>query len=139
MKGLQSAWVSNKKLRVLARLSKLLVIVAAVQILGGHWLALQSVAWVGMIANYSRDESLATALKKTFDGKRPCALCKVVNKGRQQEEKEEADRMIVKLEGILTLPIALPVPRAMNCEYPRMVCQATERGLSPPTPPPRAA
>ena len=60
------------------RLSRLFVLLAAIQILGGHWLALQSVAWLGMLADYSRGATLITAIEKTFDGEHPCSVADLI-------------------------------------------------------------
>ena len=53
-------------MRAAFRFATVLVLVLS---LGLHWALLQSIAWVGMIASYSRVASLAEALSKTFDGK----------------------------------------------------------------------
>lgn len=59
---------------------------------GLHWGFLQSVAWVGMVANYSRNASFAEALGKTFDGKHLCKLCQVIQKGRAEEKQQDQQR-----------------------------------------------
>ncbi len=64
-------------------------LVAVLTMLGGHWLALQSVAWARMIVDYSRQASLAKAVASTFDGDHPCALCLKIREGRQEERKED--------------------------------------------------
>lgn len=64
-------------------------IVAAVCLsLGAHWAFLQTAAWTGMIVSYSRDASLTEALSKTFDGQHPCCLCKMIQKGRADDNKQ---------------------------------------------------
>ncbi|MCX6921740.1 MAG: hypothetical protein NT154_00750 [Verrucomicrobia bacterium] len=57
--------------------------------IGLHWGFLQSVAWVGMVVNYSQDGTFGEALAKTFDGKHPCALCKAIATGKKSERKSE--------------------------------------------------
>lgn len=42
---------------------------------GAHWVLLQGLAWTQMLADYSRSDSIAAAVAKTFDGKHPCRLC----------------------------------------------------------------
>ena len=121
------------------RLARIIVIFAAVQILGGHWLALQSVAWVGMIANYARGETLVVAIEKTFDGEHPCGLCKVVKSGRDQEQKQQVAKVVVKLDAVLAGTTKLPAPQGADWKYSVRVPMAAERSLAPPTPPPRAA
>ena len=58
------------------------------QLVGGPWAILQTGAWMGMIAAYSKDGDFSTAISKTFDGKHPCPLCCAVQDGRKQEEKK---------------------------------------------------
>ena len=57
--------------------------------LGGHWFALQSIAWSRMIADFSHRDSLGTAIAKTFSGKYPCSLCLQVRSGIHQEEERQ--------------------------------------------------
>jgi hypothetical protein len=75
---------------VLARLSKWLLALALMVSIGGHWAALQSVAWVGMIIDYSHGSCLTVAIDKTFDGKHPCCLCRAIAAGKKSERKQEA-------------------------------------------------
>jgi hypothetical protein len=69
----------------LHRLGSVLMLVALLQICGGHWVVLQTVAWGGMIVDYSRDASLSAAVEKTFDGQHPCAICKSIAQGKKSE------------------------------------------------------
>ena len=54
--------------------------------LGLHWALFQAVAWTGMLIAYSSDASFEEAVVKTFDGRHPCSLCKVIRKGRAEEK-----------------------------------------------------
>lgn len=120
------------------RLSSLLALLAAVQILGGHWMALQSVAWVGMVIDYSQQAPLSVAIEKTFDGAHPCGLCEKVTQGRQDEQKNDAVRLVVKFEAVLATPsLALPLA-GQPWTYPRLVERLAARNFPPPTPPPLA-
>jgi hypothetical protein len=118
--------------------ARLIVFFAAVQIIGGHWLAIQSVAWVGMIANYARGENLVVAIERTFDGQHPCSLCKVVKIGREQEQKQHVAQVIVKLDAVLATTTALPAPQASDWQYSVFLPVNAARSLAPPTPPPLA-
>ena len=54
--------------------------------IGGQWMVLQGVAWMGMAVSYSIEEgSVASGLSKTFDGEHPCPLCKAVKKASDEE------------------------------------------------------
>lgn len=57
--------------------------------LGLHWALLQTVAWTGMLVRYSREGSLAEAIAKTFDGRHPCSLCKVVAQSKAEQRDKE--------------------------------------------------
>ena len=62
-------------------------------IAGGHWAILQSVAWAGMLAEYTQESgSVVTAIGQTFDGEHPCALCReiVVAKGHDRSRSESS-------------------------------------------------
>ena len=76
----------SKQGRLLRKIGLLLVCVALVSIAGGHWAALQVLAWTQMVNMYSRDASIVEALMKTFDGKHPCGLCRKVDEGRQRKK-----------------------------------------------------
>jgi hypothetical protein len=112
---------------------------------GGHWLALQSVAWARMIVAFSQEASLQTAVAKTFDGRHPCPICLQVRKGWGDAQQEENRRPMLKLEKApeffweirqLTIP-SLPIfTAACTAVVPRFVSEFIS---SPPTPPPRWA
>ena len=74
----------------MARLFKLLVVLALVSSLGLHWTLLQSVAWVGMFVSYAQTGTIREALVKTFDGQHPCSLCKDIEQGKKSEKKSDS-------------------------------------------------
>lgn len=76
--------------RIVVRFLMVLVLVLS---LGLHWALLQTVAWTGMIVSYSQGASLKEAISKTFDGKHPCCLCKVIQQGRADEKKQESQQV----------------------------------------------
>jgi hypothetical protein len=122
-----------------SRFAKLLCLLAAVQLLGGHWAALQSVAWFGMVVSFaSQEESIAGALEKTFDGDHPCGLCKAVQQGHQEEQKQDSAKVTVKFDAVLAMGFKLPLPREEVRRFFPAAEQAAVRTLSPPVPPPLA-
>jgi len=72
--------------------SKVLVGLVLALSLGLHWALLQSVAWTGMLWRYSQHTTLAEAIAKTFDGRHPCALCKVIEQARSSEKQQQQDQ-----------------------------------------------
>jgi len=66
-----------------------LVVRSLISSIGLQWSLLQSMAWVGMIVDYSCNASIGKALETTFDGQHPCCLCKMIQKGRDAEKKQD--------------------------------------------------
>ena len=60
---------------------KAAVLVMLIFSVGFHWALLQTAAWGYMALRFSLSDSVGQALAKTFDGKHPCALCKIVKQG----------------------------------------------------------
>jgi hypothetical protein len=75
--------------RMLSRVPKFLIVLAVASSIGLHWAFLQSLAWVGMVVNYSQSAPLKEALQKTFDGEHPCELCKQVAEGKKAQKDSE--------------------------------------------------
>jgi len=81
---------------------------AGIHLLGGHWLALQLVAWIGMFSVNSQDVPLATALEKTFAGKHPCPLCHAVESGQEQERDNTLIDTGNKVNAVMVAALNLP-------------------------------
>lgn len=122
---------------MLLGLSKWLVVLTLTLSLGVHWALLQSVAWVGMVVNYSQDATLAEALVKTFDGKHPCKLCKVVDEGRRSEKKQDAQKVERKKKFCFDSSICIPRPPSAFTCLSTPSDSALNRIETPPVPPPR--
>lgn len=123
------------------RAGQWLLAVALALSLGAHWFTLQMVAWTGMLVSFSRTDSVATALMKTFDGKHACPLCLAVDEGRRSERSQETSAPVRKLEfANLGWPSAGPnlLPPAPYV-FPPPRASAPERFQAPPVPPPRFA
>jgi hypothetical protein len=129
--------------RVFKTTGFLACLTAVVAMLGGHWLALQSVAWGRMIADFSRQDSFGTALSKTFSGKHPCALCLKIRNGWHEQEQREEKLPWVKTEKMPEALWALrcaaipAAPTAALHEQPFVPGQYSDFIDSPPFPPPR--
>jgi hypothetical protein len=110
--------------------------------IGGQWMVLQGVAWVGMAVSYTMEEgSLGTGLSKTFDGEHPCPLCKAVQKGTQEdgEPANAGEKSAGKVtgdvfagEGTAVFP---PVPMRLAWEMEALKGEASP--AAPDLPPPR--
>lgn len=116
-------------------------LVALFVMVGGHWAVLQSIAWGHMIADFSRTESLGTAIEKTFDGENPCDLCLDVRKGRAEEKQQTPVVQWEKLPKFVGLFSSVFVPRPPPLFFaPTGSVPVRPSGFisTPPTPPPRA-
>lgn len=120
------------------RFGHVLMIVALLAASGAHWAALQSVAWTTMFAENLQCTSLAQALMKTFDGKHPCLLCKVVAASKAAEQKSNFKLKLNKLE----YP---PTPKRFSLFAPTQfqispLANFSAEALTqePPVPPPRS-
>ena len=120
------------------RLFRVLAILAAVQLLGGHWVVLQTAAWVSMTVEYAKTDSLPEAIAKTLDGQHPRKLCHAVKKGRTDEQEQTQVKIALKSEAILAEAITLAQPSFRFFEFPASGRDAIARTLAPPTPPPLA-
>lgn len=118
------------------KLANLILFVAAIQLAGGHWLALQSLAWAGMLISYSRTDSFIVAVEKTFGGNHPCNLCYAVKKGKTEEEKQQSAYPAQKLEAVLATPVKLIERKGSRSRVSIFGEFPNSRAFPPPTPPP---
>ena len=92
---------------------RLLAILCAVFLFGGHLAVLQGMAWVGMLqARLSAGQAVEQAVSETFDGAHPCALCTVVQDLQQdsQAPSAPADKTLKKADKALPCAWSCPVP-----------------------------
>jgi hypothetical protein len=122
------------------RAAQFLIAALLIVSVGGHWAFLQSVAWVTMVIDYSKDAPLSVAVEKTFDGKHPCQLCKVVKHGKETEQKQDASKFKSKSDSwLLARAVTFESPRAAHPQISFSEILFENRGESPPVPPPRFA
>lgn len=124
---------------MLKRFSRLFTAVALICAVGGHWAVLQSVAWVSMVAAYSRGASLPQAIARTFDGRHPCQICQFVAEGKKSEKQKEQHKLVVKLDLFAEIiPVTFDAPPAEAVLSPGSR-HAPSRCDAPPLPPPIGA
>jgi len=89
-------------------------IVAAVAmffVAGGHWGALQAVAWAGMLWNYTQaDGSLLSGVKKTFDGAHPCTMCDSIKTAKEKEQSKPVSLVATKKLEAFPAPLSAALP-----------------------------
>ncbi|HUS33785.1 MAG TPA: hypothetical protein VM680_00390 [Verrucomicrobiae bacterium] len=131
---------AEKVTPVRSRIAKSFIAVLLIVSIGGHWAFLQSVAWVSMVIDYSKDAPISVAVSKTFDGKHPCNLCKIVRHGQETEKKQDAIKIKTKPDVWMAAgAIALPNADLIREPFPSIALLSGSRGESPPVPPPRQA
>ena len=126
-------------LNVSRRLHTIATAVVLAASLGMHWAVLQTVAWAGMLAEFSKDAPLVEAIGKTFSGDNPCRLCIEVNKGRSAEQTPEGVLKVQKLDLLCALPEPFIVEGALPSVGSAMAPLRTYLSPPPTPPPPRAA
>ena len=121
------------------RLFKLLVAVTLTFALGLHLVLLQSAAWTGMLVRYSRTDTFTQALAKTFDGKHPCKLCRLVQKEAHSTGKKAAPKVQIKFDLSLLERTVFLLPPSSNPQHFPSITVGSRSSDSPPVPPPRLA
>ena len=114
------------------------MIVAMLAITGGHWVALQTVAWTTMLADNLRTGSLKEAVAQTFDGEHPCALCKKIVAGKKAEKKTDFQLSVKKFEFVserVVFIFSLPDHFELRPEFQSRLCGLISE---PAIPPPRS-
>lgn len=123
----------------MSRWAKMAVAVLLGVSLGMQWTVLQSVAWATMLVDRTGEAGLTEAVRTTFDGRHPCSLCQVVQKGREAQKKQEAGFNLKKIDVTLSETIAVDVVlREPAPAHFEVVELAEPRFLQPAVPPPRA-
>ncbi len=122
---------------------RILTIACAIYLSGTHWLILQGTAWTKMLVERSQTMGISQAVKTTFDGEHPCAMCNSVSKGVKQESQQTGvlPKGAKLFEAMLLAPkvAALPMPVSTTFAYPFAPhLPALARADAPPTPPPLA-
>ncbi len=121
------------------RLGQILSVVALMATFGGHWVVLQSFAWVRMIVANSEHAPLVVAVEHTFDGKHPCEICKSIESGKGLEKKQQGAVTVSKL--VLICEETRPLLHLLIENAGVEICdrQLETRKADPPVPPPRRA
>jgi len=105
---------------------------------GGHWPALQGVAWITMLASNLRTSSITDAMTHTFDGRHPCPLCRAIASGKKSESKSELVVPVTRFEFVPSHP-GFSLDEVSQFRQSAPVCLiAGESAPQPPTPPPRS-
>lgn len=119
-------------------------VVALLAIHSTHWAALQAVAWGKMFVAFAQEDSLTSAIVRTFDGQHPCTLCLEVQEGIAQdqhsrESEAPAPASLGIGEALWEFNVALTPDRALASmeEHPCDLLLHSDFTHRPPSPPPR--
>jgi hypothetical protein len=125
---------------VIRRIGLPLAFLALFVVAGGHWAVLQSVAWAGMVVEYSQKAGLQEGVSQTFDGDHPCPLCLKVQTAKKEEQKAPATVVDAKKKSdpfSLGLAVVLPFHVRNTLSWPRAGdLHNAARSDRPPVPPP---
>lgn len=119
--------------------TKLIVATMLSLVMGLHWIALQSFGWAQMFVTFAQTDPVKEALIKTFDGKHPCNICKLVEEGKHAENKQQIRKVEAKFDYWLGSKETLLFPPPMARSLAVLADVADMRIDSPPSPPPRSA
>lgn len=122
-----------------SRFAKTIAMIAGAHVLGGHWFAIQMVAWMGMFAANSQQHGLSAAFERTFDGEHPCALCCAVQAGQEEEKENQSKRLVdavVKINAAPPAALELPAPLPSSLVFFPLSGSAASIRIQPPSPPP---
>ena len=121
------------------RLAKGFLVFALMLSIGAHWAFLQSVAWVGMIFDYSSEAGLRQGIEMTFDGDHPCKLCKLVRESTREKQEQPVLKLEIKVDKSLPAELATWTRTELCQTLALPPCPPLTGRISsqPPTPPPR--
>ena len=121
------------------RLTHIIVLAAFVFSCGGQWYALQCVAWVKMLHDYSQMVPFTQAVSMTFSGEYPCPICKAIAEKKQGEDNKVLSLNKFDKKFFPPVAIELPRPQLSLLQFPVYLSSLQVRAEAPPTPPPRLA
>lgn len=129
-------------MKSLMRYARLVTLLLAGLSVGFHWGVVQTLGWVSMTIEFSRNSSLTEALEKTFDGRHPCRLCQLVqNEGPLSEggdslpsaAKTEIQPLFATLwADSIRVHVPVPVFTFWPVTSDRATCLETRPALPPP-------
>jgi hypothetical protein len=124
---------------MLLRFGQMLMLVVLFAAAGGHWMALQSLAWTQMLVSYSQDGPLLEAVAKTFDGQHPCTLCKKIERARRSQPVSRTIQQDSQASFLAPPVLAVAKGEGMSWKMEIPQRSARQRSEPPIAPPPRGA
>jgi hypothetical protein len=78
------------------RIRQIVAVLCCLQLLGGSYGVLQTIAWSRMIVTNTAKDGLVLGIQKTFDGEHPCAMCCQIKKAKQGESAPDPIRDLLQ-------------------------------------------
>ena len=97
----------------------------------------QSAAWVGMFVTFAREAPLTESISKTFDGRHPCGLCKVVQREESSKKKHDILRSTLKFELAMPECEEFVFPQMSSPRWAAVAARGDGFRREPPSPPPK--
>ncbi len=117
---------------------------ASLCMVGGNLFLLQLAAWSWMLTTYSAEDGLASAIRDTFSGDRPCELCKAISEIKKDHRtptnqtppvvEKDSFKLIAAHFKVLSLIPPTPTTESRDPGSPT----PSRRALAPDLPPPKA-
>lgn len=92
-----------------------------------------------MIVERTQVASFGEAVKTTFNGAHPCAMCKRITDGKQKEQQPEQALSKVKLDVICEHSVVAVFPPRIDEEFAQTEMSGERRAERPPLLPPRVS
>ena len=128
--------------KIIVLLGPWCIAVALFLLAGGHWGAMQTMAWAGMLWNYTQtDGSLLSGVKKTFDGEHPCTMCDSIKTAKEKEQSKPVTLVSARKIESLPAPVraVLPLRDCRDFVFPVAAeVKLAARADAPPVPVPIA-
>ena len=108
---------------------------------GAVWDVVQIFAWARMFTGYTQTQTVTAAIEETFDGSKPCPICRAVAKAKEAAHKQapqSVERSAEKLLLACEFPEKLLIGPSAD-GWPDAAVRSGPVRIEPvPVPPPRA-
>jgi hypothetical protein len=78
------------------RIRQIVAVWCCLQLLGGSYGVLQTIAWSRMIVTNTANDGLIEGIQKTFDGEHPCEMCCQIKQAKQRDSAPDPIRDLLQ-------------------------------------------
>ena len=128
------------------RATRFLSALLCLSLVVGNAASLQLIAWAGMLATRIAEQGFSSAVVSTFDGSRPCTLCKAAAALERADRPLSGDQQPVGKQVVKACDLLTAEPLALEC-HPAVAVRLDPSDVDdrvaqhrprPDVPPPRA-